>query len=68
MKSTGSSLRIELLSRPLASYGVLGITTRMPGVLTNQDSIECECWAAFCVPPPPGARIVSGIRHWPPNM
>jgi hypothetical protein len=52
----------------LASCGVDGITTRMPGALTNHDSMEWECCAAFWVPPPPGARIVMGMSNWPPNM
>ncbi len=67
-KSTGSLLRIDVLSSPLASCGVLGTTTRIPGALTNQDSMECECCAPFCVPPPPGARIVSGTSNCPPNI
>ena len=31
MKTTGSSVRIAVFSSPLASYGVVGTTTRKPG-------------------------------------
>jgi len=38
--------RIALLSRPLASAGVAGMTTVRPGTAANHTSRLCECWAA----------------------
>ena len=55
IKMTGSSSRIAALSRPLASYTVLGTTTFRPGQLAYQLSNACEwvapSWPALAVGP-----------------
>ena len=67
MNMTGLSDRIAVFSRPLASYGVAGITTINPGTWANQASRLCE-WVAASCPQPAGVRITSGTFAWPPNM
>ena len=68
MKITGSSSRMALLSRPLASYGVEGATTLRPGTLAYQASSDCECCAESWWAAPPGPRKTIGILNWPPDM
>jgi hypothetical protein len=68
MKITGLSSRIALFSRPLASFGLEGITTTRPGRWANQLSKACECCAATCAAAPDGPRITMGQRIWPPDM
>ena len=52
MNRTGLLSRMAAISNPLASYGLEGATTLMPGTFTNQASRLCECWAAAPVPEP----------------
>ena len=41
-KTTGSSSLMAVFNRPLASYGVEGVTTLSPGVCANKASTLCE--------------------------
>ena len=68
MKTTGLSSRIAAFSRPLASAGVLGTATRMPGTWRYSASHECECVGPSWWPAPCGIRTTSGTVTWPPNM
>src|SRR3989304_3743032 len=52
MKTTGSSSRMALLSSPLASAGVAGVTTLSPGTWANIASRFCEWVEAGWGPPP----------------
>jgi hypothetical protein len=47
---------MAVLSRPLASVGVLGITTFIPGAWENQASRDWVCWAALARPAPDMVR------------
>ena len=67
MNMTGLSDRIAVFSRPLASYGVDGMTTSRPGTWANQASRLCE-WVAASCPQPAGVRITRGTLAWLPNM
>ena len=55
-------------SRPFASAGVAGSTTRNPGTCANHASSDCECCPAAPVPDPDGARSTIGTFAAPPSM
>ena len=59
-KSTGFGSRIARASNPLASQGVAGNATFRPGMWQNQASLDCEWNGPAPIPPPMGARIVTG--------
>jgi hypothetical protein len=46
-KITGSSFSMAAISRPLASYGLLGITVRSPQTCVNSAS---GLWLCVCPP------------------
>src|SRR5207302_2307437 len=58
--STGSGSRIAAASRPLASAGLDGATTLMPGIAIAQVSTLCECCAPKREPAPFAVRMTSG--------
>ena len=68
MKITGSSSRIDAMSRPLASYALDGITTFRPGMWHTSASRLWLCWAARFIPAPAAVMTVTGRRALPPNM
>ena len=68
MKTTGSSERMALLSRPLASAGVAGRTTVRPGTCAYQASSRCEWVAARQPAIPELPRKTIGTVNWPPLM
>ena len=68
MKTTGSSERIALLSRPLASAGVAGRITVRPGTWAYQASSRCEWVAARQPAIPELPRNTIGTANWPPLM
>jgi hypothetical protein len=68
MKITGLSSRMALLSSPLASAGVAGITTLSPGMWAYQLSNAWECCEASCNADPPGPRNTAGTPTWPFDM
>src|SRR3546814_6932328 len=60
---------MALSSSPLASYGVLGITTLRPGTCANHASSDCECCAPKPpMPPPTIMRITIGTCVAAPDM
>ena len=65
---TGPSLLSAVMSRPLASAGVLGMITARPGTWANMACRLWECCAAWPQPRPMIARIVSGTLSLPPDM
>ncbi|CAB5008495.1 unannotated protein [freshwater metagenome] len=67
-KSTGLSERIALLSRPLASAGVDGVTTCSPAADISIASGLCECSGPPPLAAPSGARMTSGTVKSPPCM
>ena len=52
----------------MASDGVDGNTTLIPGVCMNQASSDWECCAAAESQPPVPVRITSGAAALPPDM
>jgi hypothetical protein len=66
--STGSSQRIEVLSRPAASDALLGKTMRMPGQCAKIDTPD---WLWYGAPPlrypPIGTRTTIGHDQWLPE-
>ena len=68
MNTHGSSSSMQAVSRPLASAGVLGHTTLMPGVCINHASSDCECCAPKDRPAATTVLIVRGTPVLPPDM
>ena len=68
MKITGSLSRMEVLSKPLAKYGLDGTTTFRPGVLAYQFSKFCECCELSIPALPVGPRNTMGTGYCPPDM
>ena len=58
MKTTGLGSRTAAISSPLASAGVLGATTLIPGECMNHASGFCEWNGPPEKPPPLGRRTV----------
>ena len=68
MNNTGSSSKIAVVRRPLASAGELGMTTFRPGMPMNQPSSDCECVAPVPIPLSTATRTVIGEVVRPPVM
>ena len=64
-KMIGSSSSMAAISRPFASYGLLGITTFTPQMCVKMASGLCECVCPPRMPPPQGARITTGEEKSP---
>jgi len=56
---------MEVINRPLASYGFDGITTLMPLTWVKIPSGLCECVWPPRIPPPQGGRMVTGAKNSP---
>jgi hypothetical protein len=65
---TGLSSRIAVIRQPLASCGVLGATTRRPGICMKYEWNAWLCCAPCPQLRPMIARITSGTRWAPENM
>ena len=65
--TTGFGSRMALLSNPLASAGVDGMTTFSPGQWASQASRLCECWQPAPNPAPAFMRTTSGKLDLPPE-
>ena len=69
MKTTGLSSRMALLSSPLASAGVAGVTTLRPGMCAYQLSNAWECCARELERRAAGAaEDHAGTPTCPPDM
>ena len=58
---------MALISRPLASYGLDGITVFRPQTWVNSASGLWLCVWPPKMPPPQGARTVIGAQNSPPE-
>jgi hypothetical protein len=65
MKMTGSSSSMAEMSKPLASYGVDGITVFKPATCVNSVSGDWLCVWPPRMPPPYGMRTVIGTVKSP---
>ena len=68
MNTTGLSSRIAAFSSPLASAGVDGTASSIPGTCRKIASRQCECVGPSWWPAPCGIRTTIGTVTWPPNM